>query len=81
VEVKGIGSKAFEHFGEKDLRADYIVWVHFGEFYTSSGNHKIAVLTIRKPAEYFSSAGRVTMSSVKKLNAIADTFMFELTEL
>jgi hypothetical protein len=30
VEVKSTGASAFQYFTEKDMKADYIVWVHFG---------------------------------------------------
>ena len=80
VEVKGTGSKAFEHFGEKDLRADYIVWVHFGKYFLGPANEKINVITIRKPSDYF-KPGRIMLKNVEKSNAIADRLVFDLNEL
>lgn len=80
VEVKGTGSRAFEHFGDKDLRADYIVWVHFGKFFLASDTEKIDVITIRRPFDFFKQ-GRIHLKDVEKSTAISDRLNFNLKEL
>ena len=33
VEVKATGQQAFQYFGQKDINADFLVWLAFAEFF------------------------------------------------
>lgn len=33
IEVKATGKSAFEFFSDKDIMADYLIWLHFEDFF------------------------------------------------
>jgi len=66
VEVKSTGKNAFEYFGPKDISADYLVWVHFGGFFTQATDKSISVFTIARPAQYFTEPVKITLDKLQK---------------
>ena len=38
IEIKATGSKKFQYFSDKDVTTDYIVWMHFGDFFMGNKN-------------------------------------------
>ncbi len=67
IEVKATAKSAFQYFGEKDISADYIVWIHFSEFYMGLENSPIKIFIIKEPNTYFKNTIKITLSKLKKL--------------
>jgi hypothetical protein len=67
IEVKATAKSAFEYFGEKDISADYILWLHFAEFYMNLKDTNIEVYIIKKPGDYFNSPIKITLSKLKQV--------------
>lgn len=67
IEVKATAKSAFEYFGEKDISADYILWIHFAEFYMNSEDTNIEIYIIKKPGDYFKTPIKITLSKLKQV--------------
>ena len=52
VEVKASGQTGFQEFKAKDLDADFLVWVDFGERYTE-GSDKLSIYVLKNPGRHF----------------------------
>ena len=52
VEVKATELHGFEAFGERDILADYLVWVHFGPFFRR-GEGEVVVYCLENPSKAF----------------------------
>jgi hypothetical protein len=61
IEVKATGSSAFEYFGEKDVTSDFLVWIHFGDFFVSTNQRLIDIFIIRNPSHYFNKPMKITL--------------------
>jgi hypothetical protein len=46
VEVKATGQTNFQEFKSKDLNANFLVWIHFGDRYLKGGS-KIDIYILR----------------------------------
>ncbi len=57
IEVKATGKSAFQNFVAKDVDADYVIWIHFGDYFLASGEKNLRAFVLREPRRYFS--GRV----------------------
>jgi hypothetical protein len=66
VEVKSTGKNAFEYFGPKDISADCLVWVHFGDFFTRTTGRSVSVFTIARPSRYFAESVKITLDKLQK---------------
>jgi hypothetical protein len=66
IEVKATGEKAFQYFGDKDISADYIVWVHFADFFMGSGHNSIKLFIVKKPGIYFKRPVKITLQKLKQ---------------
>lgn len=51
VEVKGSGFRGWVQVTKKDLRAAYLVWVHFGERYENGGVGPIEIYVLAEPGK------------------------------
>lgn len=67
IEIKATAKSAFEYFGDKDILADYIVWIHFAEFFVNTGNTMIEIFIVRRPSDYFERPIKITLSKLKQL--------------
>jgi hypothetical protein len=68
IEVKGT-TKGFEYFGEKDIKANYLVWFDFEELFRKGGDHfTLFVLPYRESR--FRAPLKITMSSLKKVAGV-----------
>jgi hypothetical protein len=65
IEVKSTGENAFEYFGEKDIKADFLVWVHFSSFFHGN-KQSFEIHVIEKPAKYFKEPVKITLSRLKE---------------
>ena len=66
IEVKATGRSAFEYFGEKDITADFLIWVHFGDFFLNESTKNVYLFIIKNPAQYFNSPVKITLSQLKQ---------------
>jgi hypothetical protein len=65
IEVKATAKNAFEYLGGKDITADYIFWVHFGEFYLNSKDKIVEIYIIKNPHTYFKNPVKITLSKLR----------------
>ena len=65
IEVKGT-TKGFEYFGEKDIRANYLMWFDFEELFRKSGDHFTLFILPHRESR-FNTPLKITMSSLKKV--------------
>jgi hypothetical protein len=52
VEVKATGHHAFQELKEKDLQADALIWIRFGQRF-ENGNGRIEISVLDTPGSYF----------------------------
>jgi len=62
VEVKATGKSAFQKFGVNDINADYLIWVHFNEFFLNKNQKTIEIFIIKDPSRYISKPDKITLS-------------------
>jgi hypothetical protein len=67
VEVKATAKSAFEYFGQKDITADYLTWVHFGDYFAGGNDNLIEINVIRQPSRYFKQPVKITLSKLKQV--------------
>jgi hypothetical protein len=65
IEVKGT-TKGFEYFGEKDIKANYLMWFDFEELFRKGGENFILFVLPHRESR-FSSPVKITISSLKKV--------------
>lgn len=51
IEVKSTGKQAFQYLTDKDLNADYIIWVHFGDYFFDGEKDEVEIYIIKKPTD------------------------------
>jgi hypothetical protein len=79
IEVKATGKSAFEYFGEKDISADYLVWVSFGDFFLNTTKNPVDVLVVKTPSNYFKKPIKITLSKLKEsIGNNLETFNLEI---
>ena len=66
IEVKATGQSAFQYLGERDISADYLVWVHFGDYFVNAGNGFIEIFTVSNPHQYFAEPVKITLRRFKE---------------
>jgi len=74
IEIKSTGKSEFQYFSDKDINADFIVWVLFGDFISNNDN-KVTIIIIPKLSEKLKGmlpeSLKLTFSSLKnKMEAI-----------
>jgi hypothetical protein len=67
IEVKATAKSAFQYFGEKDITADYILWIHFANFFMNYNDTKIEIYIIKKPSYYFDKTVKITLTKLKQI--------------
>jgi hypothetical protein len=68
IEIKGT-TKGFEYFGEKDIKANYLMWFDFEDLFRKGGeNFILFVLPYRESR--FSGPVKITINSLKKLAGV-----------
>jgi hypothetical protein len=60
VEVKSTGQTNFQELKQKDLAADFLVWMHFGDRYIN-GSGKLWIYILKNPGEYFKKSLRLKL--------------------
>lgn len=60
AEVKGTGESAFEEFVQKDIEADFLVWVHFGEYFQGRGG--VTIYCLPEPNRIYKQRKKIALS-------------------
>ncbi|GAB4429329.1 MAG: hypothetical protein Fur0044_27040 [Anaerolineae bacterium] len=60
VEVKATGQTNFQEIKPKDLAADFLVWMHFGDRYIN-GHDKLHIYILKNPRKYFEKPLRLKL--------------------
>ena len=68
IEIKGT-TKGFEYFGEKDIKANYLMWFDFEELFRKGGDH-FTLLVLPYRESRFKAPLKITMSSLKKVTGV-----------
>jgi len=55
IEVKATQEAGFSQFNPKDVAANYLVWLDFGDYTTNRKRKTINVYTLANPSKYFPS--------------------------
>lgn len=77
IEVKATGKSAFEFFSDKDIKADYLIWLHFEDFFLKINIKNFKIFIIKDPKQYFKKPIKIT---IQKLYEIVnkDLFIYNL---
>jgi hypothetical protein len=67
IEIKATGPKAFQYFSDKDVNADYIIWIHFGEFFHIKENAPIQIYIARSPNRFFTERQKIILSKFRSV--------------
>lgn len=67
VEVKATGRHGFQELKDKDLRADFLVWIRFG-LSIEEGVGSIETIVVERPGNYFSGQRRL---DARRFEAVA----------
>ena len=67
VEIKATAESAFQNFGEKDLKADVLVWVHFGSCFRDQNERRFVIYFLPRPKEIFPKPRKITLKRFLEL--------------
>lgn len=68
IEIKGT-TKGFEYFGEKDIKANYLMWFDFEELFRKGGDYFTLFILPHRDSR-FTAPLKITMSSLKKIAGV-----------
>jgi hypothetical protein len=69
VEIKATGDSSFQYFGEKDINADYLVWVSFGSYFKKQRpKTTIQILILSQPNKIFFKPTKITLKNFIKIS-------------
>jgi hypothetical protein len=60
-EVKATAESAFQELKVKDMSADYIIWIHFGDFFSNASKNEIEIRILQEPSRYFRKPQRINL--------------------
>ena len=66
IAVKSTGRRGFQEVKEKDLNADYFVWIHFGDWFSNVAG-TIEVYILRSPRNSIKAATKLTLDKFKQV--------------
>ena len=66
VEIKATGQQAFQYFGQKDISADFLVWLAFGECFLSQVESPIRIYVLPKPGRVFLNPMKITLATFRQ---------------
>lgn len=65
IEVKATGKSAFEYFGEKDISSNYLIWIHFEDFFLDLNKQTADIFIVKNPSQYFNEPIKITLNKLK----------------
>lgn len=66
IEVKGTGTNAWVMLGPKDYAADYLIWIHFDDFFENPEKRSVQVYLIN-PSEIIGQRDRITLQTLNQM--------------
>ena len=66
VEVKATGSKEFQEFGPRDVKADFLVWIAFGSAFENESEDTIRIYVLDEPRRVFPNGTKITLTKFKE---------------
>jgi hypothetical protein len=82
VEVKATGRHAFQELKDKDLQADFLVWLRFGRRF-ESGSGPIEVAVLEAPGKYITEPRRLDVTRFEAIPGVVSNqrlFRFDSLE-
>ncbi|HEX4794215.1 MAG TPA: hypothetical protein VH370_10515 [Humisphaera sp.] len=67
IEVKAAASSSFSQFGEKDVTADYLIWLDFGMAFKDSTINEVTAHVLPDPGKYV-TPGKISLQTFLKLS-------------
>ena len=64
AEVKATGQSAFQELSQKDIAADFLVWVHFGRFFEDQ-NEEIRAYVMENPIRGFMQGKPISLKEFR----------------
>lgn len=65
IEVKATGKSAFQYFSHKDIKANYLIWIHFDKFFDEESNIPIEVFVLKNPSAIFKFPTKIVLEDFK----------------
>jgi len=66
VEVKGTGRQGFQNLVAKDVAADVLVWVDFGNFFEDEFDSPVVAYWVSKPSSIFPDSMKISLQNFRK---------------
>jgi hypothetical protein len=79
IEIKGT-TKGFEYFGEKDIKADYLLWFDFEDFFRKGENH-FTLCILPHDESRFNGPVKITIAGLKKIAGDFQWTKYHMREL
>lgn len=79
VEIKGT-TKGFEYFGEKDIKADYLLWFDFEELFRKGEKH-FTLCILPHDLERFKGPVKITINGLKKIAGNLQWTRYDMEDL
>jgi hypothetical protein len=79
IEVKGT-TKGFEYFGEKDIRADYLLWFDFEDLFRN-GKKSFTLCVLPHDQTRFSAPVKITLSGLRKVAGDLQWTSYDIEDL
>lgn len=70
VAVKATGAQGFQNLTSADLQCDWLVWIHFGEYFLVPGPSALDVFTLPRPAAHFPATGKLSLPNLRALGSV-----------
>lgn len=67
LEVKATGRQGFSRLTQGDINADFIIWIHFGNFLTSQSSNTVDIYIVKNLNEKLISPGNITLERFLKI--------------
>lgn len=66
AEIKATGQSAFQALSNKDIAADFLVWVHFGRFFEDN-NEEIRAYVVDSPGRIFTRPVKINLERFRSI--------------
>lgn len=67
IEVKGSGKTEFQEVKKKDLKADYLIWVCFGDRFHTGQKQNILIYVLKNPSAVIKRPRKLSLSEFKDI--------------
>lgn len=67
IEIKATGKSAFQFFGDKDLNAQMLVWVHFDDVFSNPAQMGFRIYRLLQPRSYFPVSRKIRLADFLRI--------------